>query len=116
MVSPLTALTKKGIKFQWTPKAERAFQILEEAFTSAPVPIHFNPEKAIIVDNYASNYFSAAVRSQHNDNEILHPMAFYSKKHAQRSVTMRLSRGDPRGPSQGTIKSFSATNYVRASK
>lgn len=55
-VLPLTALTKKGIKFLWTPEAESAFQLLKKAFTSTPVLMHFDPEKAVIVETYASNY------------------------------------------------------------
>lgn len=45
VVSPLTALTRKGIKFQLTTEAEGALQTLKETFTSAPVLIHFDLEK-----------------------------------------------------------------------
>lgn len=45
VVSSLTALTKKGIKFQWTPKAEEAFQSLKSAFKSASVFMHFIPTR-----------------------------------------------------------------------
>lgn len=44
--------------------------------------MHFDPEKGIIVETDASDYVSAGVLSQHDDAEVLHPMVFYSKKHA----------------------------------
>ena len=34
---PLTNLTKKEVKYEWTDKHERAFQELKEKLTSAPV-------------------------------------------------------------------------------
>lgn len=82
VVSAFTALIKKGIKFCWTPEAEDGFQLLKEAFTTAPVLMHFDPEKPIIVETDASDYVSAGVLSQQDDAGILHPLAFYSKKHS----------------------------------
>ena len=38
---PLTSLSRKGGKFEWTPAAETAFQALKAAFTTAPVLRHF---------------------------------------------------------------------------
>ena len=40
-VVPLTRLTQKGIPFQFTEKAHEAFNVLKEAFTSAPVLTHW---------------------------------------------------------------------------
>ena len=34
------------------------------------------------IETDASDYVSAAILSQYNDNGILHPVAFYSKKHS----------------------------------
>ena len=34
---PLTSLTRKGAKFEWTPEAETTFHALKAAFTTAPV-------------------------------------------------------------------------------
>lgn len=82
VVSPLTALTKKGIQFQWNAEAETAFQQLQQAFTSAPVLMQFDPERAIIIETDTSDYVSAGILSQHDDAGILHPVAFYSKKHS----------------------------------
>lgn len=58
MVSPLTALMKKGIEFKWSPIAEAVIQALKSALTSAPVLMHFNPEKPITMETDASDYAS----------------------------------------------------------
>jgi hypothetical protein len=42
---------------------------------------HFDPDKEIIVETDASDYVSAGILSQYDDQGILHPVAFYSKKH-----------------------------------
>lgn len=82
IVAPLTALTKKDTKFDFNDSCRKAFQHLKDAFTTAPVLHHFNYDKECIVETDASDYVSAAVLSQYDDEGILHPVAFYSKKHS----------------------------------
>ena len=50
--------------------------------TSAPVLCHFDPTKEITLETDASNLVSAGIPSQPDDEGILHPVAFYSKKHS----------------------------------
>jgi hypothetical protein len=52
------------------------------AFTTAPALRHFNHEKEVIIETDASDYVSAGVLSQRDDEGILHPVAYYSKKHS----------------------------------
>jgi len=80
VVIPLTQLTKKEVKFSWSQECKDAFQSLKSAFTSAPILRHFNPDLEIIVKTNASDYISAGILSQYHDG-ILHPVAFFSKKH-----------------------------------
>jgi hypothetical protein len=54
---------------------------LKDSFTSAPILSHFNPDKEIIVETDASDYVSAGILSQYDDQGILHPVAFCSEKH-----------------------------------
>src|SRR6202162_5509434 len=68
--------------FQWTTTTEGAFQALKLAFTTSPILQHFDSEKPIIVETDASDYVSAGILSQHDDNGKLHPVPFYSKKHS----------------------------------
>jgi hypothetical protein len=61
---------------------QMAFDTLKATFTSAPVLAHFNPDWDIIVETDASNYVSASVLSQYDDDNVLHPVAYFSKKHS----------------------------------
>ncbi|KAH0609353.1 uncharacterized protein H6S33_012839 [Morchella sextelata] len=82
IVAPLTALTKKNVKFEWTDDREEAFQTLKKMFTTAPILTHFNPDRRIVIETDASDYVSAGILSQRDDEGILHPVAFFSKKHS----------------------------------
>ena len=82
VVSPLTTLTGKNVPWQWNSEQKTAFEALKEAFTSAPILQHFDNEKAIVVETDASDYVSAGVLSQPDDNGVLLHVAFFSKKHS----------------------------------
>jgi hypothetical protein len=55
---------------------------LKNTFTSIPVLARFDPDRDVIVETDASDYVSAGVLSQYDDEGILHPVAFFSKKHS----------------------------------
>ncbi|MBW0497008.1 hypothetical protein O181_036723 [Austropuccinia psidii MF-1] len=55
------------------------FQIIIEAFTTAPILAHFNPSLPTIVETDASDYALGAVMSQVNDSGK-NPIAFDSRK------------------------------------
>ncbi|MBW0543008.1 hypothetical protein O181_082723 [Austropuccinia psidii MF-1] len=63
-ISALTSLLKKDSPFIFNEKALSQFQILKEAFTTAPILYHFNPSLPTIVETDASNYALGAVMSQ----------------------------------------------------
>ena len=46
---PITALQKKGAKFEWTPKCEENFQRLKELLMEAPILKIANPEKDCVI-------------------------------------------------------------------
>jgi hypothetical protein len=52
------------------------------AFTTALALPHFDHGREVIVETDASNYISTGVLSQHDDEGVLHPVAYYSKKHS----------------------------------
>ena len=95
IVAPLTALTKKGITFRWSPACAAAFRTLKNRMTEAPVLAYpdFSPTAApFILDTDASACGMGAVLSQQQDGDV-RPIAFGSKtfNKAQRhySVTER---------------------------
>jgi hypothetical protein len=81
IVAPMTRLTRKDTRFLWSAECSQSFETLKKAFTTAPVLRHFDYERQIIVETDASNYVSAGILSQYDDEGILHPVAFFSKKH-----------------------------------
>ena len=44
--------------------------------------IHFDTEREIILETDVSNYVSAGIMSQYDSDGILHPEAYFSKKHS----------------------------------
>jgi hypothetical protein len=82
IVQLLTLLTRKGGPFTWSMEQQMAFDTLKATFISAPVLACFDPDWDVIVETDASDYVSAGVLSQYNDNNVLHPMAYFSKKHS----------------------------------
>ena len=72
---------QKDKEFQWTPIEKTAFQAIKKAFSSAPVLLHFDPDKECTVETDASDYVSGAVFSQPDHKGILCPVAFMSRRH-----------------------------------
>ncbi|MBW0543275.1 hypothetical protein O181_082990 [Austropuccinia psidii MF-1] len=76
-ITSLTSLLKKDSPFIFNEEALSQFQLLKEAFTTAPIVSHFNPSLPTIVETDASDYDLGAVLSQVNDSGK-HPIAFDS--------------------------------------
>ncbi|MBW0545046.1 hypothetical protein O181_084761 [Austropuccinia psidii MF-1] len=72
-------VSSEGLKMDSSKEALSQFQILKEAFTTAPIVAHFNPSLPTIVETDASDYALVAVLSQVNYSGK-HPIAFISCK------------------------------------
>ena len=48
---------------------------------TAPILARFDPDRLILVKTDASDYVLAGILSQRDDQGLLHPVAFFSKKH-----------------------------------
>ena len=80
IAGPLNSLTKKDAKFAWSKECKLAFKELKQRVCEAPILIYFDPNKQCHVETDSSDYVSAGVLSQEDDNCILHPVAFFSKR------------------------------------
>ena len=78
----MTRLTKKDEPFVWEAEQQLGFETMVTAFTMAPALRHFNHEREVIIETDASDYVSAGVLSQRDDEGVLYPVAYYSKKHS----------------------------------
>ncbi|MBW0477094.1 hypothetical protein O181_016809 [Austropuccinia psidii MF-1] len=74
-ISSFTSLLKEDSPFIFNKEALSQFQILKEAFTTAPILSHFNPSLPAIVETDAYDYALGAVLSQANDSGK-HPITF----------------------------------------
>ena len=79
LVKPLVALTRKETHFVWSPDCDQAFQSVKKQVTVAPVLRHFDPSRQAILETDASDYVTGGILSQHDDDHVLHPVAFYSR-------------------------------------
>ncbi|KAI1855989.1 uncharacterized protein JN550_013918, partial [Neoarthrinium moseri] len=78
--TPLTNLTKKDLPFRWTEVEQTAFDTLKKRITDEPVLKMADPDKPFEVETDASDYAIGGQLSQRDDNNKLHPVAFFSKK------------------------------------
>ena len=79
VVSLMIKLTKKDVKFVWIAECKAAFQQPKHRFILAPIWMHFDTEREIIVNTSALDYVSAGIISQYDNNSVLHPVAYFSK-------------------------------------
>ncbi|KAK9528245.1 hypothetical protein VZT92_014728 [Zoarces viviparus] len=79
--SPLTRLTSSEVDFSWSPEANRAFNILKERFTSAPILVQPDESRQFVVKVDASDTGVGAVLSQRSTTDSkLCPCAFFSHR------------------------------------
>ncbi|MBW0550117.1 hypothetical protein O181_089832 [Austropuccinia psidii MF-1] len=88
-ITSLTSLLKKDSPFFFNGEALSQFQILKEAFTTAPILSHFNPSLPTIVETDASDYALGAVLSQMKDSGK-HPITFDSRKLLQAELNYEI--------------------------
>lgn len=77
-LSPLYKLLKSGIKWQWSNKKQKSFELIKQELTSAAVLTLFNPSYPIISACDASEYGIGAVISHELPDESTKPIAFAS--------------------------------------
>jgi len=64
IAKPLTDVTKKGIKWNWTNACQAAFDELKTAFTTGPIWTHFDETRPTKLATEASDFALKAVLSQ----------------------------------------------------
>jgi len=78
---PLARLTKKDEPFVWGAEQQLALETMVTAFITAPVVRHFDHDREVIIETEASEYVSAGVLSQYDDDGVRHPVAYFAKTH-----------------------------------
>ena len=82
---PLTNLTKQDVKFEWTDKCQKTFQLLKDMLLKEPILKYPDPSKPYILFTDASKYAWACVLTQEYEHDldgkikkILHPITYVS--------------------------------------
>ena len=81
IAAPLTCLICKNIAFKWFSECENAFNTLKRAFTFNVILCHYNSDLKLVVKTDASDYVSGGILSQYDENDVLHPIMYFFKKH-----------------------------------
>ena len=82
-LEPLHNLLRKDIKFVWSKECDDAFNLVKRYLCSSPVLAIFDPLKETYVQTDGSGIGLGAVLKQPDENGILHPVAYFSKKLSQ---------------------------------
>lgn len=88
---PLTQLTKKGIRFEWTTECDSAFNKLKDLFVRDPILAAFNPDAPTKIEPDASKWAVGGVLLQCQNRDYVNqddvaaewrPVAYFSRKNA----------------------------------
>ena len=79
-LAPLHRLLKKDVKFEWTQECEEAFENIKSYLCSTPILAIYDREKDIVIEVDASRQGLGAIMKPTQDDGILHPIGYFSKK------------------------------------
>src|ERR1700676_4445394 len=79
IVVPLTRLTRKDLKWNFSDACRDAFNKLKTAFLSALVLTHWIPDTPMTVETDAPNYLTPSILSITLPDGEIHPVAFHSR-------------------------------------
>lgn len=90
LLSPLTALLGKDVKYRWTDACQEAFNSVKILLSSAPILHAPDFKKPFILATDASDVGVGAVLIQLDEQGIEHPVSYFSKKldNAQRNYSV----------------------------
>ena len=64
-------------KIHWGPEQQKTFDNFKIAFTTVPILLHYDPNKQAMVKIDVSDYVTAGVFSQYDDNGQLKPVVYF---------------------------------------
>ena len=77
LAKPFYELTKKGVKFTWSPECEQSFQAFKRALTNPPLLIHPDFSKTFVLVTDASEYYIGAALGHEIDGKF-RPCAYFT--------------------------------------
>ena len=79
VASPLYALTRQDVPFQWTLNCQQSFEGLKDLLTTPPVLAYPDFSKEFVVHTDASGEGLGAILEQEQEDGQLHPVAYASR-------------------------------------
>ena len=79
VIRSLMKLTRKNQLFVWNETCFKTFQELKNRIIFVFILRHFNSKKQAVLKIDSFDWMTDEMLSQHDDDEILHSMTFYSK-------------------------------------
>ena len=80
LVKLLTRMVKKEAGFEWIDLVNEAFEALKKQITEVSILRHYDRNRKAILKTDFSNWCLGGVLSQYDDDGVLHPVTFFSKK------------------------------------
>ena len=81
LATPLTRLTG-DVSWRWTTEEQEAFDELKKKFISEPILAHFRHDRDTVMECDSSGSVTGGVLSQYDDEGILRPCAYFSRKNS----------------------------------
>jgi hypothetical protein len=79
LVEHITCMLKKGSEIKWTENERNSFQDIKQAIMESPNLISLDYSKIFYIFSFASYDIVATVLLQKDDDNLDHPVAFFSK-------------------------------------
>lgn len=76
---PLIRLTRKDVDFLFTDDCHGAFEELKQRLVTAPVLVHYDPDRETMLETDASDGVLAGVLSQQDNKGEWHPVSFLAE-------------------------------------
>lgn len=83
-LEPLHRLLRKDVKFEWSDDCEKAFNMIKDYLCTAPILSIYDYNKPVFIETDASFKGIGATLKQPQEDGILHPVAYYSRKLSER--------------------------------
>jgi hypothetical protein len=86
---PIIWFTKKDQYFSWGVEVDNVFQSFKASFTSAPLLIHVNSSKPLVLEMDVSDFAIGIILSQLGEDNLLHLVSFCFCKFSPTHINLK---------------------------
>lgn len=89
-LEPLHNLLRKTVVFNWTDECENAFQDIKNYLCSSPILAIYDQNRPVYIYTDASGIGLGAILKQPQDDGLLHPVAYFSRRLKQTELKKKV--------------------------